>query len=160
MGQELRSNVYEATCDRFSETVIVKFARFPWEVAMLEKETLAYEWMEGHQVGPAFLGHLTEEGRIVGFIVARISDFSHATPADYPLCESALSKLHQLGIKHGDTNKHNFLIHGEKATLIDFDSAERGVSASELQDEARNLQDQLKDTLGRGGRVVVSGPSS
>ncbi|KAI1500976.1 alpha-galactosidase A precursor [Biscogniauxia marginata] len=160
MGQKLRSNVYEASCRHFSSTVIAKFARFDWEIPQLRAETAAYEWIEGHQIGPAFLGHLYEEGRVIGFIMARITDCRHATPEDLPLCRLALSKLHQLGIKHGDTNKHNFLIHNGKATIIDFDIASRGNSANELKDELDGLQSQLSDTSGRGGQVVINNPSS
>ncbi|RFU77949.1 alpha-galactosidase a precursor [Trichoderma arundinaceum] len=99
MGRKLRSNVYEATCSRFSSTIIAKLARFPWEVPQLEKETTAYEWIDSHEIGPAFLGHLIEEGRVIGFIMARITDCRHATPDDFRLCCLALSKLHRLGIR-------------------------------------------------------------
>lgn len=71
------------------------------------------------------------------------------------LCVIGLySKLHQLGIKHGDTNKHNFLIHQGKATLIDFDNASRAVSAQELETELGGLRSQLSDMSGRGGQVI------
>jgi len=154
--RKIRSNVYEVTCPCFNSTVIAKFARFEWEVPQLEAETTAYEWIEGQQIGPAFLGHLTEDGRIIGFLMARIADCRHATPEDFPLCHSALSKLHELGIKHGDINKHNFLINDGKATLIDFDRASRAASHDELESELRELEDQLGDTSGRGGRAVES----
>lgn len=156
MGRKLRSNVYEATCDRFNSTIVAKFARFPWEVPWMERETMAYEWIESHQIGPDFLGHLTEEGRVIGFLIARVADCRHATPEDLPLCRLALSKLHQLGIKHGDINKHNFLIHGGKATLIDFDNASRPASTGEMEVELSGLQDQLSDTSGRGGQLVFT----
>lgn len=41
---ELRSNIFEATCDRFNSAVIVKFARFPWDMPYFEAETTAYKW--------------------------------------------------------------------------------------------------------------------
>lgn len=157
--RKLRSGVYEVSCPGFSSTIVAKFARFEWEVPQLEAETTAYEWIEGQQVGPAFLGHLTEEGRVIGFLMAQIANCRHATPEDFPLCHSVLSKLHKLGIKHGDINKHNFLIHDGKATLIDFDNASRPASNDELEVESHELPDQLRDTSGRGGRIVESGPS-
>ncbi|KAG8418462.1 hypothetical protein J3458_005874 [Metarhizium acridum] len=94
MGRKLRSNVYEATCPRFKSPVIAKFARFPWEVPLLEAETTAYQWIEGCRIGPDFLGHLAEEGRVIGFVMARVADCRHATPEDFSLCCQALSKLH------------------------------------------------------------------
>jgi len=109
MGKKLRSNVYEATSSHFKSTVVAKFARFPWEIPLLDTETAVYEWISGHEIGPKFLAHLTEEGRVIGFLIEKISDFEHATIGDFPLCQNILSKLHRLGIKHGDTNKHNFL---------------------------------------------------
>ncbi|KAI0007291.1 alpha-galactosidase A precursor [Xylariaceae sp. FL0662B] len=156
--QKLRSNVYEVACPGFSSTVVAKLARFEWEVPQLEAETTAYEWIEGQQVGPGFLGRLTEEGRVIGFLMARVANCRHATPEDLPLCRPVLSKLHKLGIKHGDTNKHNFLIHDGKATLIDFDIASRPASDDELEAELHKLPDQLRDTSGRGGTIVESNP--
>ncbi|KAM7217205.1 alpha-galactosidase A precursor [Rhypophila decipiens] len=158
-GRKLRSNVYEVTCPGFSSTTIIaKFARFEWEVPQLEAETTAYSWIEGQQIGPAFLGHLTEEGRVIGFLIGQVTGCRHAKPEDLPLCRSVLSRLHKLEIKHGDINKHNFLICDEKATLIDFDCASRFASCDELDVELHDLHNQLLDTSGRGGRVVESGP--
>ncbi|KAH7309028.1 alpha-galactosidase A precursor [Stachybotrys elegans] len=156
--RKLRSNVYEVTHPDFESPVIAKFARFEWEVPQLEVETTAYSWIEGHQIGPEFLGHLVEEGRVIGFLIARITNFHHATIEDFPLCQSALSRLHHVGIKHGDVNKHNLLIHDEKATLIDFDLASRPASENQLKAELHQLQNELLDTSGRGGRVVESSP--
>lgn len=156
MGQKLRSNVYEATCLQFNSTIIVKFARFAWETPQIDAETSAYQWIENHQIGPKFLGHLSEEGRVIGFIVERIMDCRHATPEDLSLCQLTLSKLHKLGIKHGDINKHNFLIHDGKATLIDFDNSTRYNDTKTLDQEFRALQEELRDTSGRGGRMVES----
>ncbi|KIL88879.1 alpha-galactosidase a precursor [Fusarium avenaceum] len=154
MSQKLRSNVYEATSSRFNSPVIAKFARFPWEVPQLEAETTAYQWIQGQQIGPSFLGHLTEEGRVIGIVMARIANCRHATPDDFAVCHQALSKLHRIGIKHGDINKHNFLVHAGRATLIDFDNASRTTSSNELEAEMRSLQEQLSDMSGRGGRVI------
>ncbi|KAK5997053.1 hypothetical protein PT974_02404 [Cladobotryum mycophilum] len=151
---KLRTNLYEATCPRFNSPVVVKFARFAWEVPQLEQETVAYSWIEGHNIGPDFLGHLTEQGRIIGFIMSRVADGHHAESHDLSLCHQALSRLHQLGIKHGDINKYNFLIHQRKVTLIDFDNASRTASAQELEGELGDLQDQLMETSGRGGRFI------
>ncbi|KAF4964422.1 hypothetical protein FZEAL_10871 [Fusarium zealandicum] len=150
MGQKLRSNVYEATCPYFSSPVVVKFARFSWEIPLLEAEITAYEWVEGSQIGPDFLGHLIEEGRVIGFVIARIDNFRHATLEDLPLCLRALAKLHQLGVRHGDTNKHNFLIHEGGVTLIDFDNSSRIARLDELELELGGLD--LRVHLESGAR--------
>lgn len=155
-GAKLRSNVYEATSPHFESVVVTKFARFPWEIQFLDKETEAYEWISGHEIGPRFLAHLTEEGRVIGFIVEKISDFEHATPNDVSLCQNTLSILHSIGIKHGDTNKHNFLVHEGKATMIDFDCAERVSDKEVLEAEAIGLEAEFQDMSGRGGIGIIS----
>lgn len=48
----------------------------------------------------------------------KVKDARHAGPQDLELCQTVLSELHGLGIKHGDVNKHNFLIHDVKATSL------------------------------------------
>lgn len=154
-GEKLRSNVYEATIPgTVKTTVIVEFARFAWEIPLLDAETTAYQWLQGHSIGPEFLGHLVE-GRVIGFILEQIPNFRHATPEDLPLCQQALSKLHQIGIKHGDINKHNFLVHDGKTTLIDFDVATRCNDTKTLTEEFERLQQELEDVSGRGGMLPV-----
>ena len=156
LGEQLKSNVYEATTPHFDLPIVVKFAYLPFEIPYLNSETSAYKWIQNHQVGPQFLAHLTEEGRVIGFVLERIINFRHAGPDDLALCQQALSKLHQLNIKHGDINKHNFLIHDDRATLIDFDHASQCDDAKVLEDEFRGIEKELSDMSGRGGRVVIT----
>lgn len=123
MGEKLRANVYEATCDRFPSPIVAKLARLEWEIPQLDSETVAYEWIAGHHIGPEFLGHVLEERGIIGFVMERVTGARRATPDDLPMYRIVLSRLHQLGVKHGDMNKHNFLIRDGIAVLIDSDSA-------------------------------------
>ena len=154
MGDKLRSNVYEATAPQFDLPVVVKFALFPYEIPYLVSETSAYQWIQNHQIAPQFLGHLTEEGRVIGFVMERVTSFRHATPEDLALCQQTLSKLHRMSIKHGDINKHNFLIHDDRATLIDLETASQCNDAKELEEEFRGLEKELSDMSGRGGVVI------
>ncbi|KAH8782336.1 alpha-galactosidase A precursor [Hyaloscypha sp. PMI_1271] len=133
MGQKLRSNVYETTSPRFNSTIIAKFARFSWEIPSLDSETAAYEWVNDHQIG-----------RVIGFLMERT----------FLLCQHALTKLHKLGIKHGDISKHNFLIRNREAILIDFDFAERCDNPKLLAEEFQMLEQQLWDDSGRGGSIM------
>ncbi|KAF5572400.1 kinase-like domain-containing protein [Fusarium pseudoanthophilum] len=50
--------------------VLIKLAVWPWEIPFIEVETAAYQWISGSEIGPKFLGHLTEgkDGRVVGFV--------------------------------------------------------------------------------------------
>ncbi|KAJ5443850.1 alpha-galactosidase A precursor [Penicillium daleae] len=149
--RKLRTGIYEAKCSLFDDIVVAKFARFPWEVQYIENETTAYQWISGHNIGPQFLGHLTENGRVIGFIMERITDARHAGTQDCETCGEVLSRLHNLGVRHGDTNRFNFLVRDSKATLIDFDTAQKCDDRDLLLQESENLVACLKDLSGRGG---------
>ncbi|KAK5121442.1 hypothetical protein LTR85_005275 [Meristemomyces frigidus] len=151
LGEKLHPGVYETTCTAFSSTLVVKFARFEWEVDAIDHETTAYQWIEGQNIGPAFHGHVSEHGRIIGFLIAKVSNASHASLHDIAACEMVLSNLHGLGITHGDINRYNFLVHDGRATLIDFDSARNGQDAREIEGEMHSLAQQLGDDSGLGG---------
>lgn len=131
--------------------MIAKFAVFPWETSWLEDETIAYQWIDGKDIGPRFLGHLTEDGRVIGVLLERVLEARHAEPEHLSLCQQAVQELHNLGIRHGDLNKHNILISGGRATLIDFDMARRCEDERVLKEEFDGLLDALKDVSGKGG---------
>ncbi|KAI5195582.1 alpha-galactosidase A precursor [Aureobasidium subglaciale] len=154
MGKKLRSNVHEATCSQLNGKVVIKLAEFHWEMQWLNQETQAYQWIKDLNVGPKFLAHLTEEGRVIGFAMEHIQDARHAEPIDITLRQQALQRLHGSGIKHGDVNKHNILIRDDRATLIDFDNAARNQEASVLDAELNSLEAVLADQSGRGGIIV------
>lgn len=58
---------------------------------------------------------------------------------------------YDLGVRHGDTNRFNFLVRDSKATLIDFDTAQKCDDRNLLLQEFENLTECLKDPSGRGG---------
>ncbi|KAI1423889.1 hypothetical protein F5Y12DRAFT_797930 [Xylaria sp. FL1777] len=121
------------TCPALDFPVLVKFAEFPWQMPYFEAETTAYEWIEGKGIGPRFLGHLTEAGRVFGFVMENIDGARTAEPQDLATYQRILAKLHALGIKHGDINKHNFLIRNGEAVLIDFETAQKCSEKAELE---------------------------
>ena len=148
----LRQNIHKVAHPRFDKPILVKFAEFPWQTSYLEAETTAYQWIDGSGIGPKFLGHVTEEGRVMGFLTEYIDDARTAAPDDLRACRRALSRLHALEIKHDDINKHNFVVRGGgEVVLIDFEAAERGKTREELDMEYSRLDDELKNLSGRGG---------
>ncbi|KAJ5155708.1 alpha-galactosidase A precursor [Penicillium capsulatum] len=151
IGRKLRTGIYEAKCSLFNDIVVAKFARFPWEIRYIENETTAYQWISGHNIGPKFLGHLTEDGRVIGLLMERIPNARHASTQDFEICGEVLSRLHDLGVRHGDTNRFNFLVRDSKATLIDFDTAQKCDDRNLLLQEFENLTVCLKDQSRRGG---------
>ena len=137
--------------------VLIKIAVWPWELAYMEAETTAYESIRGTGIGPKFLGHVTEsqDGRVVGFVAEWVQDARAAGPEDFEGCRKALGRLHKLGIKLGDINKHNFLVReGHDVVLIDFEFAKK-CSPQELEDEMNGLKGSLEDSSFRGGVEVV-----
>lgn len=151
MGRKIRSATYEATSPLLEGCVIAKFARFEWEIGQVDAESKAYQWLEGTNIGPKFMGHIVEEGRVIGLLIEQIENARHADVADLSACEEALKKLHRLGILHGDVNKHNFLINGDGVTLIDFDCARKTEDAKAFEIEMESLAVQLRDSSGKGG---------
>ncbi|KAF5545348.1 kinase-like domain-containing protein [Fusarium mexicanum] len=138
--------------------VLVKFAVWPWEVSYAEAETTAYEWLQNVEVVPKFLGFVTEgkDGRVIGFVTEFIEGARPAEPRDIEGCEKALKKLHELGIKMGDTNKFNFLVRdGHDVMIADLEAAEQGCSQDELQEEMKGLKACLEDTSFLGGQYTV-----
>ncbi|KAK4206602.1 hypothetical protein QBC37DRAFT_121175 [Rhypophila decipiens] len=149
--ERLRQNIHIVSHPDFDHPVVVKFTEFPWQTPYLEAETAAYEWIEGHDMGPRFLGHLTEEGRVFGFVVEYISNVRPAGPEDLQACREVLGRLHGLGIKHGDINKNNFLMRRDGGcVLIDFETATKDASEEDMQEEMRRLGESLADPSKRG----------
>ncbi|KAF4157781.1 hypothetical protein CNMCM6936_008901 [Aspergillus lentulus] len=155
VGRKLRTGVYEVSCPLFDKVVVAKFARFDWEVQYMENETTAYQWIDGYDIGPRFLGHLTEEGRVIGFLMERVPAERHAGPQDLEACRETLSRLHDLGIRHGDINRFNFLICQSKAVLIDFDTAQKCAHQALLLKELEDLPLRLNDPSNRGGGGIL-----
>ncbi|TKA23430.1 hypothetical protein B0A50_07306 [Salinomyces thailandicus] len=156
LGFKWKSAVYDTLLNASTDS-IVKFARFDWEIEAVDHETSVYQWIEGQAIGPAFQGHVTEHGRVIGFLIEKVAHARHAGPEDLGLCEGVLAKLHRLGIKHGDVNRYNFLIHEGRATLIDFECARRCEDQDKLERERQSLLEQLSETSGRGGRILLAG---
>ncbi|KAG7135408.1 hypothetical protein HYQ46_008930 [Verticillium longisporum] len=126
----------------------------------IEVETTAYQWINDSRIGPKFFGHLTEakDGRVIGFAVEWLQGARAAGPGDIESCKKTLARLHQLGIKSGDVNKHNFLVRdGHDVVLVDFETARRNCSSQELEDEMSALENSLEDRSLRGGVESVHG---
>lgn len=99
---------------------------------------------------PSSSPHLTEAGRVFGFVMEYIDGARFADIGDLAACQEILSRLHSLGIKHGDVNKYNFLIREGKAMLVDFEASQRCNKKQELEAEYEQLEDSLSDTSTRG----------
>ncbi|KAL8728161.1 MAG: hypothetical protein Q9181_005435 [Wetmoreana brouardii] len=148
LGERLRSDVYEALHPELGE-VVAKYAAFEWEIGCLQAETEAYAWIDGHDIGPKFLGHLTEEGRVIGFVMEKLQG-RHARVDDLASCAEVVQRLHTLGILHGDLNRHNLLITEDRTALIDFETCTKDQDQAKMAGELQGLKQDLLDNSGTG----------
>jgi len=138
-----------------SKYVIAKFARFEFEIPALERETAVYQTLEGHDIGPAFLGHLTEHDRVIGFLLEYV-DGRHADVEDLQACQSIVKRLHALNIVHGDLNRYNFLITPAGAKLLDFEVSIVCGRKEAMDEEYDSIVDELQSESGVGGSSELS----
>ena len=151
IGGRLMPNVAEAFHPEFGE-LVAKYARFEWEISCYQAETDVYSWLEGQNIGPNFLSHLTEGGRVIGFLLQKLNGH-HAGIQDLPRCEDMVRKLHSLDILHGDLNRHNFLVDEEQVRLIDFETSVRGQDEDKKAEELRGLRKELLDGSGNASSI-------
>lgn len=151
----LRQNIHKVSHSSFGKPVIFKFAVFPWQIQYLEAETQVYQWIQDKGIEPKFLGHVSEGGRVVGFLIEYIDGASTAVLGDLEACGRTLAQLHALGIRHGDVNKHNFLVQQDKVTIIDFETAKK-CDDEQLRKELADLRASFEDQSQRGG-VIIAG---
>lgn len=103
---------------------------------------------------PKFLGHLTENDRIIGFLLQKVEG-GPAGVDDLANCEALLRRLHRLELIHGDVNQNNFIVDrvsGSNMRLIDFEHVEpfdEGLARAELL----SLPVELAEETGRGATV-------
>ncbi|EPS42492.1 hypothetical protein H072_3539 [Dactylellina haptotyla CBS 200.50] len=113
-------------------------------------ENNVYQHIHGLGIGPDFLGHVIEEDRTTGFLLKYIQNFRIAESRDLDLCRKVLSKLHALGIVHGNISKWNFLVddNDTRVTIVDFGQSKRGLP-EDLEAEMKLLPVKLQETYPR-----------
>lgn len=107
------ANVHEILFN--GHPTISKIACWEWEIPHLENEIYVYKILCKHKdpnespITLAFLGHLTENGRVIGMLLKKVEGGS-ALLSDMMVCEKILRCVHSMGIIHEDVNQYNFLI--------------------------------------------------
>lgn len=155
LGDSIKMRVHIASYG--SKETIAKIARFEFEIPWTETETAVYKAIDGHAIAPAFLGHLTEHGRIIGFLIEKIEGRC-ASIGDLEACQTAVQRLHSLNIVHGDLNRHNFIVSSAGVTLIDFENATLNGSKEAMEKEIQELAAHLTDETGRGAGYLPDSP--
>jgi len=101
-----RSAVHEVLFEGLP--AISKIACFEWDIR-INHETWAYSILDhdyqqntnSTRIAPKFLGHLTENGRVIGMLLEKLEG-EFASIDDLPACSATLLKLHNIGLVHGD----------------------------------------------------------
>ncbi|KAM0430869.1 hypothetical protein ACHAPT_005501 [Fusarium lateritium] len=146
---------------KFEDRIAIsKVAIFEWWIPKVEHETAVYETISKYQspyehpIAPEFLGYLTENGRVIGFLMERVVG-DYASLHDLPACEAALLRLHTMGLVHGDVNRFNFVVDSStgQARMIDFEHAEP-YGEEKAQLELKELRAALSETTGRGAATT------
>ena len=104
--------------------------------------------IDGHDIAPRFVGHLTENGdRIIGYLVESV-DARPASIGDLAACRAVLQRLHSLGLAHGRLRRDNFLIlENGHALLKDFFLSHRTNDQSILDAEMAKVEEALATPL-------------
>lgn len=157
-----RSAVHEVLYQ--GRPAISKIACFGWDIPRISNEMRAYSIISYHQqqhpddprIAPAFLAHLTENGRVIGMLLEKV-DGDSASLKNLPRCKEALYKLHDIGLVHGDVNRFNFIVNRAKSNirLVDFEYAE-DFDKKKAYQEIESLPSELAEETGRGGSIVIS----
>jgi hypothetical protein len=123
--------VSHPSLDTPGHLAIMKIASFENGIARIEQETRVYKALQGTDAAPKFLGHVTEKGRVIGFLLEYLDGARRISSDDgfYDLalsrCESALEKLHRQGVAHKDAHLGNcFIRKTGEAVWLDFEKAE------------------------------------
>lgn len=119
--------------------VLAKLAASPKDLASLAREDTIYRLLYDLNVTPLFLGHVTVDGLIVGFLTEYVQSkgsddtLGPSPPGKTEACLAALRSMHAKGIAHGDAHGENCLARGDgSAVLIDFELALETSAQAEL----------------------------
>jgi hypothetical protein len=130
-----------------SQLAFAKIARFEYEIPWIEKETAVYKAIDKIDIGPRFLAHLTEEGRVMGILLEYISDTQSGSLEDLDICQKVVRRLHKVNVLHNDINMYNFLLRDGRCWMCDFEDCEMNVTDDRLEKEERNLEMTLQDNF-------------
>ena len=122
----------------------MKIANALPELRNISAELRVYQELEGSGIAPRFIGHVTENGRVVGFLTEYLEDAYPPRLSNFKACATVLGKLHAKGIIHGDAHSGNFLIKSDgTAVLIDFELSRPCKCPRTLRQEMEELQYEL-----------------
>ena len=115
---QMYSAIYQGQLGR--SQVVVNTEWYPESIFGAVQETLIYSKIEGHNIGPRFLAHITENQHRVYEYMLESLPARRATIYDLAICKAVLAKLHALKIIYGSLSSLSFLIVDNRAFLHCF----------------------------------------
>lgn len=125
--------------DLGSEPALVKRAALPAYIDSISRETHFYRLLDGLGVTPLFLGHVTDGGRVTGFLAEYVQQQEddgkrHGREDGTEACLAALRRMHARGIAHMDAHGGNCLVREDgSAAIVDFELAAETSSGAEFE---------------------------
>ncbi|KAI1742358.1 hypothetical protein F4680DRAFT_445922 [Xylaria scruposa] len=109
---------------------VMKYAPFANSVESISHEIEIYRHLQNSNIAPRFLGQVSENGRVIGFLIEYIEDARLVSLSGgfsdlvIDKCKQSLEKLHHMNILHNNAHANNcFLRNDGSAVLIDFEHA-------------------------------------
>lgn len=159
--RHFRSHVHEVECA--GQRAIAKIALWSWQFRAKRIETRVYhEFAYDREdnpleltCAPGFLGHLTENGRVIGVLLEWVEGES-AGIGDLAGCEAVVRRMHALDMVHGDVNRYNFIVDrgSNHIRVIDFEHVEN-FDEEKARKELESLEGELREETGRGAPTVL-----
>lgn len=111
----------------------------------LETESRAYKACEGKTITPGFLAHVTEDGRVIGFLIEYIIGTHEPTDEEKELCRAAVRRFHRLTGWHrvySQNCRENFLVKDGRVWLVNLG---RAMSPRMVASRASNWSEEVME---------------
>lgn len=127
-NKQILPHIFRCTLPKGKVPAIAKLLRGQHAtIDSLAQETRLYQRIQGAGIGPRFLGHVAQDGRIIGLLLEHV-DGRDARIEDLKACEKIVKRFHALGLVHRDMQGSNFVVVNTSSgllqcVLIDFETA-------------------------------------
>lgn len=113
-------------------------------------EATIYRLLYDLHITPSFLGHVTQNNEVVGFITEFVHQHEkprlRAHPSKREACLAALRRMHARGIAHRDAHGENCLLREDgSAALIDFELSAETSSRAEFDRDLWVMHHTISD---------------
>lgn len=145
IGSDFKSGIwlYNVVDPDLPTPALAKLKGIGHNMKSFRNESEMYFVMNAKGIAPQFYGHVLERDRPIGYVTQWLHKARKATCLDAPECKRVLQKLHDLGYKHNNIKRANFLIQDDRAYIVNFKISKLEPNAQELQREIQELESCL-----------------